>query len=79
MAQSNDQNGSRLDRIEALTLEIAAANLRHDRAIDQNKAAIARHDEEFSRINATFDRIAQQQNQTEAIQQANAEQIALNQ
>lgn len=53
-------NSSRLDRIEALTLEIASANLRHDRAIDQNNTAIARHDEEFSRINAILESNAAQ-------------------
>jgi predicted nuclease with TOPRIM domain len=54
MTQANEID-SRLDRIEALTVEIAAANLRHDRAIDQNNTAIARHDEEFICINAILE------------------------
>jgi hypothetical protein len=50
MTQSNENgNGSRLDRIEALMLEMATASVRHDNAI-------SRHDEEFSRINATIER-----------------------
>jgi len=44
MTQSNE-NGSRLDRIETIMLELATASVRHDNAI-------SRHDEEFSRINA---------------------------
>jgi predicted nucleic acid-binding Zn-ribbon protein len=56
MTQANEID-SRLNLIEALTLEIAAANLRHDRAIDQNKAAITRHDEEFSRINNAIEQL----------------------
>jgi uncharacterized membrane protein YccC len=57
-------NGSRLDRIEAIVLELATASVRHDN--------------EFSRINAVLEQVAQRQDQTEAMQQANAEQIALN-
>lgn len=64
MTQSNE-NGSRLDRIEAIMLELATASVRHDNAI-------SRHDEEFSRINATLERVAQQQ-------EANNQAIAQNQ
>ena len=77
MTQANETN-SRIARLEALTLEIAAANLRHDRDIDQNKTAIARHDEEFSRINATLATITQAQQRTEEQQEVNAQQIAAN-
>jgi len=76
---SRDENGSRLDRIEAIMLELATASVRHDN--------------EFSRINAIFDRNAQQieaitqrieanTQQIEAITQrieANTRQGALNQ
>jgi chromosome segregation ATPase len=57
MTQTNETN-SRIERLEALMLEIAAANLRHDRDIDQNNTAIARHDEEFSRINVALEQSA---------------------
>ena len=58
MTQSNGNgNGSRLDRLEAIMLDLAAATVRHDN--------------EFSRINATLDRISQQQ-------EANTHAIALN-
>jgi archaellum component FlaC len=63
MTQANETN-SRIARLEALTLEIAAANLRHDRAIEQQS-------ERFDRIDERLDRIAQQQ-------EANMHQIALN-
>ncbi len=53
MTQSNE-NGSRLDRIESIMLELATASVRHDN--------------EFSRINATLERINEQQ-------AANAQQI----
>lgn len=51
MTQSNE-NGSRLDRIEALMLELATASVRHDN--------------EFSRINQTLDRVAEQQREADA-------------
>jgi uncharacterized coiled-coil DUF342 family protein len=47
MTQTNENN-SRLDRIEALVLQLATANLQHS-------AASTRHDEEFSRINAILE------------------------
>lgn len=50
MTQSNE-NGSRLDRIEAIMLDLAAATVRHDN--------------EFSRINQTLDRLAQQQREAD--------------
>lgn len=46
MTHSNE-NGSRLDRVEALMLELATASVRHDN--------------EFSRVNQTLDRLAEQQ------------------
>ncbi len=57
MTRSNE-NGSRLDRIETLMLELATASVRHDN--------------EFSRINATLERVTQQQ-------EANNQAIAQNQ
>jgi hypothetical protein len=60
---------SRLDRIEAIMLDLAAASVRHDNAI-------ARHDQEFSRVHATLDRVAEEQRNTNAKIDANAEQIA---
>ena len=53
MTQTNENGSSRLDRIEALILEMATANLRHDTAID-------RHNSEFSRINTTLESTAEQ-------------------
>ncbi|MEX0270873.1 hypothetical protein AB3R30_17160 [Leptolyngbyaceae cyanobacterium UHCC 1019] len=47
----NNENGNRLDRIEAIMLDLAAGSVRHDNAIN-------RHDEEFSRINTTLERMA---------------------
>jgi uncharacterized coiled-coil DUF342 family protein len=49
MTQANENN-SRLDRIEALVLQLATANLQHS-------AAITRHDEEFSRINNAIEQL----------------------
>ncbi|WP_448564439.1 hypothetical protein [Trichothermofontia sp.] len=46
MSNPNESN-SRLDRIEALMLELATASVRHDN--------------EFSRLNAALDRISEQQ------------------
>jgi predicted nucleic acid-binding Zn-ribbon protein len=46
MTQPNE-NGSRLDRLEAIMLDLATASVRHDN--------------EFSRINAALERITQQQ------------------
>jgi hypothetical protein len=46
----DSENGSRLDRIEAIMLELAATSVRHDN--------------EFSRINATFTQIATQQRES---------------
>jgi len=45
------ENGSRLDRIEAIMFDLATASIRHDNAIN-------RHDEEFSRINSILERMA---------------------
>jgi chromosome segregation ATPase len=60
MTQGNE-NGSRLDRIEALMMELATASVRHDN--------------EFSRINQTLDRVAEQQEANrQAISQLTAEQ-----
>ncbi len=56
MTQSNE-NGSRLDRIESIMLELATASVRHDN--------------EFSRINTTLEKINEQQ-------AANAQQIEAN-
>lgn len=47
MTQENGNGSNRLDRIEAIMLDLAAASVRHDN--------------EFSRINITFERIAAQQ------------------
>jgi len=64
MTQSNE-NGSRLDRIEVILLELTGASIRHDN--------------EFSRINASLDRVAkQQETNTQAIAQ-NQQVIAQNQ
>lgn len=46
----NNGNGSRLDRLEAIMLDLAAASVRHDN--------------EFSRINATLAQIAEQQQES---------------
>jgi len=59
------ENGSRLDRIEALMLELATASVRHDN--------------EFSRLNAALDRISEQQAANTHQIEANTRQIALNQ
>ncbi|PZV09155.1 MAG: hypothetical protein DCF22_18915 [Leptolyngbya sp.] len=56
MTQSNE-NGSRLDRIESIMLDLATASIRHDN--------------EFSRINNSLERINEQQ-------AANARQIEAN-
>lgn len=58
MTQSHE-NGSRLDRIEAIMFDLATASIRHDNAS-------VRHDEEFSRINQTLDRMAEQQQEADA-------------
>lgn len=71
MTQTNG-NGSRLDRIEAIMLDLAAASVRHDNTF-------SRHDEDFNRINRTLQKIAEAQKQTHALQQANAQQIEQNQ
>ncbi len=57
MTQTNE-NGSRLDLVEVLMLELATASVRHDN--------------EFSRINVTLERVTQQQ-------EANNQAIAQNQ
>ncbi|MDX2241390.1 MAG: hypothetical protein NW224_11960 [Leptolyngbyaceae cyanobacterium bins.302] len=58
MTQSNENgNGSRLERLEAIMLDLASATVRHDN--------------EFSRINQTLERINEQQ-------EANSRAIALN-
>jgi hypothetical protein len=58
MTQANE-NGSRLDRIEAIMLELATASIRHDNAINRHDEefgrVINRHDEEFSRIHAALE------------------------
>ncbi|MBF2026781.1 MAG: hypothetical protein IGS48_08445 [Oscillatoriales cyanobacterium C42_A2020_001] len=71
MTQSGE-NDSRLDRIEAILLDLAVASVRHDNAI-------SRHDQEFSRISNTLQELAEAQKRTEEQQQANAQQIAQNQ
>jgi chromosome segregation ATPase len=48
MTQANS-NGSRLDRIEAILLDLAAGSVRHDNMMAQHAAAIARHDEAMVR------------------------------
>lgn len=58
MTQSNG-NGDRLDRIEAIMFDLATATVRNDNAL-------SRHDEEFSRIHQTLDRITQQQREADA-------------
>lgn len=63
MTQSN-QNGSRLDRIEAIMFDLATASVRHDNAMTRHDNAMTRHDEEFSRINQTLDRLAEQQRES---------------
>jgi hypothetical protein len=72
MTQNHENGSSRLDRIEAIMLELATASVRHDN--------------EFSRINAVLDRIDEQQalnaRQIEAnsrLIEANTRQGALNQ
>jgi hypothetical protein len=50
----SNENGNRLDRIEAIMLDLATASVRHDNAI-------SRHDTEFSRIQQTLNQVAQQQ------------------
>lgn len=76
MTQFDDQTRSRIARIEALTLEIAASNLRHDRVLNH-------HDDEFQRVNARLDRIDLQQERnaqvianTDLLQERNAQMIA---
>ena len=68
MTQTHDQP-SRLDRIEALTLELAAANLRHDRTIDSNTTTIARHDEWLTQQAQAISRHEQWQAEHEAAMQ----------
>lgn len=77
MTQTSDP--SRLDRLEALTLEIAAANLRHDRDIDQNSTAIARHDEWLIQQAQAIARHEQWQAEHEAAMQRIEAQQELNQ
>ena len=64
MTQTNESS-SRLDRIEAMMLELATASVRHDN--------------EFSRINATLDKISKQQAANTQQIEANTRQCALNQ
>jgi chromosome segregation ATPase len=61
---SHSENGSRLNRIEALMLELATASVRHDN--------------EFSRINAILDRNAQQIESLTHRIEANSQQIEAN-
>ena len=64
MTQSNE-NGSRLDRIESIMLELATASVRHDN--------------EFSRINTTLEKINEQQAANARQIEANTRQGRLNQ
>lgn len=59
-----NENGSRLDRIEALMLELATASIRHDN--------------EFSRLNAVLNQISEQQAANARQIEANARQIEAN-
>lgn len=61
MTQDNE-NGSRLNRIEALMLELATASVRHDN--------------ESSHINATLDRLAERQDRIAEQQEQNNRTIA---
>ncbi len=61
---THHENGSRLDRIEAMMLELATASVRHDN--------------ELSRINAALDRISEQQAANARQIEANARQIEAN-
>jgi hypothetical protein len=65
MTQSNE-NGSRLDRIEAIMLELATASIRHDNEIsrinttmqhmvEQQTEAAARYNQRFEGINAKIE------------------------
>ncbi|NJN85566.1 MAG: hypothetical protein HC881_03655 [Leptolyngbyaceae cyanobacterium SL_7_1] len=69
MTQTNDTN-SRITRLEALMLEIAASNLRHDRTNDRQDDAIARHEqwqtEERERQQRHQERMEEWQRQQEA-------------
>lgn len=47
MTQTNETN-SRIARLEALMLEIAASNLRHDRDIDRQDNTLVRHNERIT-------------------------------
>lgn len=47
MTQTSETN-SRIARLEALMLEIAASNLRHDRDIDNQSEAIDRHEQRIT-------------------------------
>lgn len=58
---SHPENGSRLDRIEAILLNLAGASVRHDN--------------EFNRINAILDRNAQQIEALTHRSEANSQQI----
>ncbi|MEX0271641.1 hypothetical protein AB3R30_21195 [Leptolyngbyaceae cyanobacterium UHCC 1019] len=60
----NHENGSRLDRIESIILELATASVRHDN--------------EFSRINKTLERINEQQAANARQIEANTRQIEAN-
>jgi predicted nucleic acid-binding Zn-ribbon protein len=51
MTQSNGNGSSRLDRLEAIMLDLASATVRHDN--------------EFSKINQTLDRLAEQQREAD--------------
>lgn len=64
MTHSNE-NGSRLDRIESIMLELATASVRHDN--------------EFSRINTTLEKINEQQAANARQIEANTRQGRLNQ
>ncbi|UZQ53402.1 hypothetical protein OOK60_12925 [Trichothermofontia sichuanensis B231] len=59
-----NENGSRLDRIEALMLELATASIRHDN--------------EFSRLNAVLNQISEQQAANARQIEANTRQIEIN-
>lgn len=61
---NTNENGSRLDRIEALMLELATASVRHDN--------------EFSRLNAALNQISEQQVANARQIEANTRQIEIN-
>jgi NifB/MoaA-like Fe-S oxidoreductase len=72
MTQTNetDTTRSRFERLEALTLEIAAANMRHDRNFERLNEASLRHDEELKAFRAAM--VEQQKRSDEEFSQMRA-------